>query len=143
MSDKIELLPCPFCGGEARVIAGLAGCEVCAIGRRDAESWNRRAALAQQPAPDQELREQIKRLKADRSACWAEFKVMSRSVRECERERNELKERLDTALEFLRHVKKCLCKNGEYAPLSHEELDLIIGIHPLAQAALTNKKGEV
>ncbi|MNP45278.1 hypothetical protein D3C76_1391880 [compost metagenome] len=30
--------------------------------------------------------------------------------------------------EFLRHIKKCLVRNGEYAPLSHEEIDILLGI---------------
>lgn len=64
MSDKIELLPCPFCGGidighsyiEAHSCDSsyrVFGCISC--GARfeagDAQNWNRRAALAQQPAP--------------------------------------------------------------------------------------------
>jgi hypothetical protein len=44
---NVELLPCPFCGGLATEIMGLVGCEKCALVRRDAETWNRRAA---QPA---------------------------------------------------------------------------------------------
>ncbi|MEJ3963067.1 hypothetical protein [Citrobacter braakii] len=32
--------------------------------------------------------------------------------------------------EFLLHIKKCLVKNGEYAPLSHEEIDTLLGIRP-------------
>jgi hypothetical protein len=31
--------------------------------------------------------------------------------------------------EFVRHVKKCLVKNGEYAPLSYESIDTALGIH--------------
>ncbi|MCX9004565.1 hypothetical protein NLN86_23390 [Citrobacter portucalensis] len=30
--------------------------------------------------------------------------------------------------EFIQHIKKCLVKNGEYAPLSHEEIDTLLGI---------------
>lgn len=30
--------------------------------------------------------------------------------------------------EFLAHIKKCLVRNGEYAPLSHEEIDTLLGI---------------
>ncbi|WP_370605359.1 ead/Ea22-like family protein [Citrobacter braakii] len=30
--------------------------------------------------------------------------------------------------EFIQHIKKCLVKNGEYAPLSHETIDTILGI---------------
>jgi hypothetical protein len=45
----IELLSCPFCGGSAKEMVGLIGCERCAIARRDAQSWNRRAT----PSPSQ------------------------------------------------------------------------------------------
>ncbi|HFK3155238.1 TPA: hypothetical protein ACG1JD_002677 [Citrobacter sedlakii] len=30
--------------------------------------------------------------------------------------------------EFLTHIKKCLVKNREYAPVSHEEIDTLLGI---------------
>ena len=30
--------------------------------------------------------------------------------------------------DFIRHVKKCLVKNGEYAPLSYETIDTVLGI---------------
>lgn len=30
--------------------------------------------------------------------------------------------------EFLAHIKKCLVRNGEYAPLSHEEIDTLLDI---------------
>ena len=43
--DAGALLPCPFCGGEAKALMGLIGCEPCALARRDAKSWNTRAAL--------------------------------------------------------------------------------------------------
>ncbi|MEE3929695.1 hypothetical protein V2I84_05390 [Pseudomonas viridiflava] len=52
-------------------------------------------------------------------------------------ERDQLKARCDEleserakALDFLIHVKKCLRRNGEYSPLSHEELDGLIGHSP-------------
>lgn len=56
MSDKIELLPCPFCGGKAHwpepeVNIHYVGCMSCAACATGVEDWNRRAALAQQPAP--------------------------------------------------------------------------------------------
>lgn len=31
-------------------------------------------------------------------------------------------------VEFLQHVKKCLVRNREYAPLSHMEIDTLLGI---------------
>ncbi|MHB9178247.1 hypothetical protein [Citrobacter freundii] len=37
--------------------------------------------------------------------------------------------------EFLAHVKKCLAKNGEYSPLSHETIDTILGIRPDGKGA--------
>ncbi|EPU2858167.1 ead/Ea22-like family protein [Escherichia coli] len=40
--------------------------------------------------------------------------------------------------EFVQHVKKCLVKNDEYAPLSHEVIDTILGIN----AAGITVKGE-
>lgn len=58
MSDKIELLPCPFCGSTNLVKSPWIECDNCgAMGPspRDCDNysgeWNRRAALAQQPAP--------------------------------------------------------------------------------------------
>lgn len=37
-------------------------------------------------------------------------------------------ERVAELTEFVQHVKKCLVKNGEYAPLSSELIDTILGI---------------
>ncbi|ELQ6871141.1 ead/Ea22-like family protein [Escherichia coli] len=37
-------------------------------------------------------------------------------------------ERVAELTEFVQHVKKCLVKNGEYAPLSNETIDTILGI---------------
>lgn len=37
-------------------------------------------------------------------------------------------ERAAELTDFVLHVKKCLVKNGEYAPLSHEEIDTLLGI---------------
>lgn len=64
MSDKIELLPCPFCGGidighsyietySCDSSYRVFGCISCGarFEEGDAQNWNRRAALAQQPAP--------------------------------------------------------------------------------------------
>lgn len=56
MSDKIELLPCPFCGGKAHwpepeVNIHYVGCMSCAARATGVEDWNRRAAIDQQPAP--------------------------------------------------------------------------------------------
>ena len=55
-------------------------------------------------------------------------------------------ERLDAAekriaelTEFLAHIKKCLVRNGEYAPLSHEEIDTLLGIRA---AGIITKVGE-
>lgn len=31
-------------------------------------------------------------------------------------------------IEFIMHIKKCLVRNGEYAPLSHEEIDTLLNI---------------
>lgn len=49
-TDPNALLPCPFCGGPATEMVGLVGCEKCAIARRDAASWNRRAEPEFSPA---------------------------------------------------------------------------------------------
>lgn len=48
----MQLKHCPFCGGPATEIVGLVGCEPCAIGRRDAASWNRRVPLPAEPAAE-------------------------------------------------------------------------------------------
>lgn len=37
-------------------------------------------------------------------------------------------ERAAELTDFVLHVKKCLVKNGEYAPLSHETIDTVLGI---------------
>lgn len=57
MSDKTELLPCPFCGSTNLVKSPWIECDNCgAMGPspRDCDNysgeWNRRTALAQQPA---------------------------------------------------------------------------------------------
>lgn len=57
MSDKTELLPCPFCGGTNLVKSPWIECDNCgAMGPspRDCDNysgeWNRRPSLAQQPA---------------------------------------------------------------------------------------------
>ncbi|WP_239508786.1 hypothetical protein [Klebsiella aerogenes] len=39
-----------------------------------------------------------------------------------------LRQRIAELTEFLSHIKKCLVKNREYAPLSHEEIDTLLGI---------------
>lgn len=41
------------------------------------------------------LEQQLKRLKADRSACWAEFKVMTRSCLDAEKERDALRAQVE------------------------------------------------
>jgi len=41
---------------------------------------------------------------------------------------NDLQQRLAEAHDLLTFVKKCLVKNGEYAPLSHYEIDKVLGI---------------
>lgn len=43
-------------------------------------------------------------------------------------EREADKARIADLTEFLMHVKKCLVKNGEYSPLSHEAIDTALGI---------------
>jgi hypothetical protein len=48
------------------------------------------------------------------------------------RERDEAQSELTKAREFLVHVKKCLVRNKEYSPLSHQELDGLIGHSPSA-----------
>lgn len=63
MSDKIKLLPCPFCGGidighsyietySCDSSYRVFGCISCGarFEEGDAQNWNRRAAIAQQPA---------------------------------------------------------------------------------------------
>lgn len=36
--------------------------------------------------------------------------------------------RVTELTEFIQHVNKCLLKNGEYAPLSHESIQTVLGI---------------
>lgn len=52
---------------------------------------DREMTLRQQLA---ELREECERVKADRASCWAEFKVMTRSCLEAEKERDTLRQQL-------------------------------------------------
>lgn len=52
-----------------------------------------------------------------------------------------LEARVEKAEKFARFVKKCLVQNGEYAPLSHQEVDevLRIGGHAIAQEGAENE----
>lgn len=48
---------------------------------------------------------------------------------EISKDYKELKSRLDKAIDLISFVKKCLTLNGEYSPLSHQEIDEILGIN--------------
>lgn len=54
---------------------------------------------------------------------------------EARAERDALQAELTKAREFLVHIKKCLVRNKEYAPLSHQELDGLIGHTPANECA--------
>lgn len=51
-----------------------------------------------------ELREECEQVKADRASCWAEFKVMTRSCLEAEKERDTLRQQRDKLAGLLREV---------------------------------------
>lgn len=57
-----------------------------------------------------------------------------------ERQVGELREQLAEHVKFLLHIKKCLVRNGEYSPLSHEELDTLAGINPCLNTTSTEGK---
>lgn len=82
---------------------------------------------------------EVTRLTAENARLQAEAMRLHGRVREEQAYVSELAEEhtamqaeLTKAREFLVHVKKCLARNKEYAPLSHEELDGLIGHSPSA-----------
>ncbi|END3791914.1 ead/Ea22-like family protein [Escherichia coli] len=70
---------------------------------------------------------------------WDKLEASYESWREIAAELLVAKDRIDELTEFLAHVKKCLARNGEYAPLSHEEIDTLLGIRA---AGIITKVGE-
>ncbi|HFK4066580.1 TPA: hypothetical protein ACG1UU_004038 [Kluyvera ascorbata] len=57
--------------------------------------------------------------------------LAKQNIAEREKDISELdaaRQRVAELTEFLSHIKKCLVKNDEYAPLSHEEIDTLLGI---------------
>lgn len=50
-------------------------------------------------------------------------------LEEVKQECEALKLRLDKAVDLVSFVKKCLVQNGEYSPLSHQEVDEVLGIN--------------
>lgn len=95
------------------------------------------------------LQDSIVRLRAGRDKAWQELREIrdaagascidstADEVRRIVVERDaalsqnaELVAMVTVQAEFLRHVKKCLAKNGEYAPLTHKEIDDLIAATP-------------
>lgn len=70
------------------------------------------------------------------NCCDAEYVGALTCALEIAIERAEAAEkRIAELTEFLMHIKKCLVRNSEYAPLSHEEIDTLLGIRADGKAA--------
>jgi len=67
------------------------------------------------------------------------FMAPTRDVLSLLYELEAAEKRIAELTEFLTHIKKCLVRNGEYAPLSHEEIDTLLGIRA---AGIITKVGE-
>lgn len=56
------------------------------------------------------------------------FQSTGFSLLEAEEKLEAAEKRNAELTEFIQHIKKCIVKNGEYAPLSHEVIDTLLGI---------------
>lgn len=57
------------------------------------------------------------------------FQSTGFSLLEAEEKLEAAESRIAELVEFLHHIKRCLVKNREYAPVSHEEIDTLLGIN--------------
>jgi len=79
--------------------------------------------------------DEIKKLKSENESIL-EILIVTRDYRDAAQyqlkeavaECDSLKYRLDEAIDLLSFIKKCLYKNNEYSPLSHQEIDKVLGV---------------
>lgn len=93
-----------------------------------------RAHLAPLQAEIERLKDNVREVTTYRDNAIKKIERLRNEFTGTEKERDQLKARCDgletervKALDFLLHVKKCLRRNGEYAPLIHQDLDELIG----------------
>lgn len=87
--------------------------------REQCNEWERKAISNFENCSEMAAR--IEELESQRKMAFMASNRWADKFREAEKRIAEL-------TEFLLHVKKCLVKNGEYAPLSHEAIDTILNI---------------
>lgn len=102
--------------------------------REQRDEWERKAISNFEECAEMSTR--IEELESQRKLAFTASNRWADKFREAKKRNAEL-------TEFIQHIKKCLVKNGEYAPLSHEEIDTLLGIRADGiRAAGIGVKGE-
>ncbi|MGQ3664000.1 hypothetical protein [Citrobacter braakii] len=108
---------CHLCGADDTDIADYG-----AWGSEAVTAWNYQQKCVEALLDELEVISKSEwKLAGDLTEAQMNNTVLEKKLEAAEKRSAEL-------IEFLKHVKKCLVKNGEYAPLSHEEIDTLLGI---------------